>query len=165
LRTALTPVRGHIALTAPVDFSVTPWAANHDFEYGRQLEDGGLLIGGMRRVRADLELGYAPRPGENAPDAQPEVVAALRDFIPRLIPAASDARVVHHWTGVMDFSPDRHPLAGVWPGCAGVWMIVGLSGHGMPYTQVLPRAIAAHIAGVDGPSLPAAFAPSRFLFA
>ncbi|MGQ0603733.1 MAG: NAD(P)/FAD-dependent oxidoreductase [Anaerolineales bacterium] len=165
LRPTLTPVRGHIALTAPVDFSVTPWAANHDFEYGRQVETGQLLVGGMRHARADLELGYAPQPGENAPDVQPEVVAALCDFIPRLMPAAKNVPVVHRWTGVMDFSPDRHPLAGRWPGRDGLWMIVGLSGHGMPYTQVLPQAIAAQVAGVNGPQIPMAFTPSRFLAA
>lgn len=163
LRAVLTPVRGHIIVTEPAPFALTPWAANDDFEYGRQLENGGLLVGGMRRARANLEVGYPPAPGENAPEVQPDVIEALRGFVPRLIPGAAGLSIDQHWTGVMDFSPDRHPLAGAWPGRAGLWMIVGLSGHGMPYTQVLPQAIAAQIARVSGPSIPAAFDPARFL--
>ena len=163
LRAVLTPVRGHIIVTEPAPFGLTPWAADDDFEYGRQLENGGLLVGGMRRARADMEVGYAPAPGENAPEVQPDVIAALRAFVPRLIPGAAALRIDQHWTGGMDFSPDRHPLAGAWPGRAGLWMIVGLSGHGMPYSQVLPQAIAAQIARADGPRIPAAFDPARFL--
>jgi glycine/D-amino acid oxidase-like deaminating enzyme len=163
LRHILTPVRGHVIVTAPVDFALTPWAANDDYEYGRQLETGQLLIGGMRRVRADVEMGHAPAPGENAPALQPEVAEALQAFIPQLLPEAANLPVVHQWTGVMDFSPDRHPLVGRWPGRDGLWLMAGFSGHGMPYTQVLPQAIAAQLAGVSGPPIPAAFDPGRYL--
>jgi hypothetical protein len=33
----------------------------------------------------------------------------------------------------------------------------------MPYSQVLPRALAARITGADGPAIPRAFDPARFL--
>lgn len=163
LAALLTPVRGHVVLTPPAPVTLTPWSANEDFEYGRQLETGQLLVGGMRRARPDLEQGQAPAPGENAPPPQPEVVAALTDFIPRLFPGLAGLGVAHFWTGVMDFSPDRHPLAGPWPGRPGLWLLVGFSGHGMPYSQVLPKQVADLLVGAAPPALPAPLSPARFL--
>jgi len=52
---------------------------------------------------------------------------------------------------------------GRWPGREGLWLLVGLSGHGMPFSQVLPCALAAQLAGRSGPAIPAAFDPARFL--
>jgi glycine/D-amino acid oxidase-like deaminating enzyme len=163
LERVLTPVRGHIVLTAPVEFRLTPWSANQGYEYGRQLENGQLLIGGMRHVRADMDRGHRPVPGGNVPEVQPEVVRVLSDYPSRLFPKTAGVPMVHHWTGMMDFSPDHNPLAGRWPGREGLWLLVGLSGHGMPYSLVLPRAIAAQVAGVESPIIPTAFDPARFL--
>ncbi len=154
LRQWLTPTRGHVVLTEPAGFRLAPWGANHGFEYGRQLEDGRLLVGGARNVRPDLELGHAP---------PPEIVEALRRYIPSLFPEAAELGLTHHWTGTMAFSPDGQPLAGRWPEREGLWLLAGFTGHGMPYSQVLPTALAAQIAGTSGPAIPKAFDPARYL--
>jgi glycine/D-amino acid oxidase-like deaminating enzyme len=159
----ITQVRGHIILTAPVDSRVMPWSANYGFEYGRQLEDGRLLVGGKRECREDLDLNYPPLPGENVPAVEPAVVEALTEFVPAIFPELAGLPTVHHWTGMMDFSPDGHPLVGQWPGREGLWLMVGFTGHGMPYSQVLPCALAAQIANADGPPMPSAFNPTRLL--
>src|SRR5579859_386165 len=159
----LVPTRGHVVLTAPVDFKVRPWSANWGWEYGRQLESGQLLVGGKRETRADLDRGVHPPPGENSPEAVPEVVAALAEFVPRHFPAAAGVPIVQHWTGLMGFTPDDQPLAGAWPGRAGLWLLAGFSGHGMPFSQVLPQALAARLRGQPGPAIPQAFDPARFL--
>jgi glycine/D-amino acid oxidase-like deaminating enzyme len=159
----LTPVRGHILVTEPVAARLRPWSANAGYEYGQQLPDGRLLIGGQRLSRADRDEGYPPAPGRNAPPVEPAVVAALEAVLPQIVPAAAGAVTERAWSGVMDFSPDHHPLAGAWPGRPGLWVLVGFSGHGMPYSQVLPYALAAQMAGGDGPTIPSAFAPGRFL--
>jgi gamma-glutamylputrescine oxidase len=163
LEGVIVPTRGHVILTAPVTFHIRPWSANWGWEYGRQLENGQLLVGGMRESRADLERGYRPPPGENVPDVQPELVASLAGFVPGHFPAAAGAPIVHHWTGLMGFTPDDQPLAGAWPGRDGLWLLAGFSGHGMPFSQVLPNALAARLTGKDGPAIPEAFSPARFL--
>ena len=163
LETLITPTRGHVILTAPVDFKIRPWSANWGYEYGRQLENGQLLVGGMRESRADMERGYRPPPGRNAPEALPELVSALADFVPEHFPATAGVPIVYHWTGLMGFTPDDQPLAGAWPGRAGLWLLAGFSGHGMPFSQALPQALAARLTGQAGPAIPQAFDPARFL--
>jgi glycine/D-amino acid oxidase-like deaminating enzyme len=163
LARVLTPVRGHIILSAPVAARLRPWGANRGFEYGRQLETGQLLLGGLRHTRPDLDQGYAPAPGANAPPALPELVAALSQHLGVLFPALAGTPLQGHWTGVMDFSPDLNPLAGRWPGREGLWLLVGFSGHGMPYSQILPAALAGHMLGEASPAIPSALAPDRVL--
>ncbi len=163
LEALITPIRGHVVLTAPVDFKVRPWSANWGYEYGRQLETGQLLVGGKRESRPDLERGYRPPAGENAPDELPEVVAALAEFVPGHFPATAEVPIVYHWTGLMGFTPDDQPLAGAWPGREGLWLLAGFSGHGMPFSQALPKAVAARLMGQAGPEIPKAFEPGRFL--
>lgn len=161
----LTPVRGHILVTEPVAGleHLRPWSANSGYEYGRRLPEGRLLIGGQRRSRPDREEGYPPAPGQNAPPIEPAVVAALEAALPQIIPAAAGAVTSRHWSGVMDFSPDHQPLIGAWPGRRGLWLLVGFSGHGMAFSQVLPYGLAAQITGGDGPVVPAPYAPARLL--
>lgn len=164
LKRLISPTRGHVILTGPVAFrGLTPWVANAGWDYGRQLDDGRLLIGGQRVSRPDRDMGHAPPLGENVPPVEPEVVAALTRMAPRLFPALANVPIVHHWTGTMAFTPDEQPLVGPWPGQAGLWLMVGFSGHGMPFSQVLPAAIAARLTGQAGPAIPAAFDPARFI--
>jgi glycine/D-amino acid oxidase-like deaminating enzyme len=158
----ITPTRGHLVLTAPVDFTLLPWSTNYSYEYGRQIETGQLLFGGLRHTRPDMDKGYMPPPGANEPGVVPELVAALIDYLPTIFPAAAGVPMVHHWSGVMAFTPDLTPLVGPWPGRKGLWFMAGFSGHGMPYSQIIPCAFAARIAGVNGPAIPASFDPARF---
>lgn len=163
LRPMIVPTRGHIILTAPVNFALTPWEANDDWDYGRQLETGQILLGGRRNTRPDLDLGCAPAPGENVPPLEPSVVEALTHIAPQLFPALKEVPIVHAWSGAMAFTSDWQPLAGMWPGRAGLWVLAGFSGHGMPFSLVLPQAIAAQLIGTAGPQIPEAFNPKRFL--
>jgi glycine/D-amino acid oxidase-like deaminating enzyme len=163
LEQKIVPTRGHIILTAPVNFALTPWEANDYWDYGRQLETGQILLGGRRNIRPDLDKGQAPAPGENVPPIEPSVVAALSEIAPQLFPELKDVPIAHAWTGTMAFTADWQPLAGRWPGRAGLWVLAGFSGHGMPFSLVLPQAIAAQLTGTVGPEIPEAFNPKRFL--
>jgi gamma-glutamylputrescine oxidase len=163
LASVLTPVRGHIVLSAPAPIKLRPWGANHGYQYGRQLDTGHLLLGGLRNTLPDMDQGYMPAPGANAPSVLPGLISALGAHLGRIFPDVAAVPIAHHWTGVMDFSPDLNPLAGAWPGRRGLWMLLGFSGHGMPYSQVLPAALAAQMTGGEGPSLPRAFSPTRLL--
>jgi glycine/D-amino acid oxidase-like deaminating enzyme len=97
------------------------------------------------------------------PELLPELVSALTEFVPDHFPAVRGVPIVHRWTGLMGFTPDDQPLAGAWPGRAGLWLLAGFSGHGMPFSQALPKALAARLTGQAGPRVPAAFDPARFL--
>jgi gamma-glutamylputrescine oxidase len=163
LDTLITPTRGHVLLTAPARFKVPPWSVNWGYEYGRQLENGQLLIGGKRESRPDMDRGYRPPPGDNAPEVLPEMVSAPRDFVPEHFPAARGLPIVQQWAGLMGFTPDGQPLAGAWPGRDGLWLLAGFSAHGLPFSQALPQALAARLSEQAGPAIPKAFEPGRFL--
>jgi glycine/D-amino acid oxidase-like deaminating enzyme len=45
-----------------------------------------------------------------------------------------------------------------------LWLLVGFSGHGMPYAQVLPKFVADSLAGAAPPPLPTPLSPARYLF-
>lgn len=159
----ITPTRGHVVVTEPVDFHLIPWNADRGYVYGAQLESGQLLIGGLRNLRPDQEAGHAPLPGENVAPVLPEMRAALQAALPRYLPEAEGVAVVHCWTGNMAFTPDELPLVGRWPGRDGLWIMAGFSGHGMSYSQAVPRALAAQMTGTEGAAIPAPFNPARYL--
>lgn len=48
----------------------------------------------------------------------------------------------NEWSGIMGFSRDERPFVGPVPGCAGVYMAAGYTGHGMPNTWLCGKAVA-----------------------
>ena len=163
LESIITPTRGHAAVTSPANWRMNSWSAENGFAYGRQLENGQLLFGGARNVRADMEVGHHPLPGENVAPLVPEVVEALSQALPRYFPATADLKIEHVWTGNMGFTPDMLPLVGEWPNRTGLWLMTGFSGHGMCYSQAVPRALADQIMGREGIQIPNSFDPARYL--
>lgn len=159
----ITPTRGHVVLTEPVDFQLASFSADGGFAYGRQLESGQLLFGGMRNVRPDMDMGHHPLPGQNVAPPLPQVQRALEAALPRFFPATEGVQVVQQWTGNMGYTPDEMPLVGGWPGRPGLWLLAGFSGHGMCYSQAAPKGLAAQMTGTAGPAIPAAFDPARYL--
>ncbi|BBJ37346.1 FAD-dependent oxidoreductase [Streptomyces antimycoticus] len=134
----LTLIRGHLLLTEATDLRLSPWSINDTATYGRQVPSGQLLVGGMRSAVSDADIGQKPRAGESGLDTRPAIVDALRRVLPDILPTTEGLGVDYAWAGVMDFTPDRLPLAGPYPGREGLWLMVGFSGHGMPYSLALP---------------------------
>ncbi|MGY9069746.1 FAD-dependent oxidoreductase [Streptomyces murinus] len=163
LSSVIVPVRGHLVQTEPVPFRIAQWGLNHGLVYGGQTPDGSLLLGGLRNTLPDRDENITLPPGDNAPDVLPGLIDQLASVLPQLIPEADGAPVVRAWSGVMAFTPDRCPLVGAWPGAEGLWLIAGFNGHGMPYSQAMPKGLAERIGGGQGLGIPGSFDPARFL--
>ncbi|MEU5840003.1 FAD-binding oxidoreductase [Streptomyces diacarni] len=159
----LSLIRGHLLLTGPTDLKLSPWSINDTATYGRQVPSGQLLVGGMRSAVPDADVDQRPRPAESGLDTRSEIVDALAKVLPEILPATESLGMDHAWAGVMDFTPDRLPLAGAYPGREGLWVMAGFSGHGMPYSLALPREIAEACVNPERSKIPAVLNPTRLL--
>ncbi|MER5636577.1 FAD-binding oxidoreductase [Kitasatospora sp. NPDC002227] len=162
LAEVITPVRGQLVQTAPVDFRIPQWGLDRGLLYGGQTPDGSLLIGGLRNTVPGRDEGIEVPAGSNTPAFAPDLADRLAMALPALLPEAAGVPVVRAWSGVMAFTPDRCPLVGAWPGTEGLWVLAAFNGHGMPYSQVMPEQLAERILGGRGAGIPAAFDPARF---
>lgn len=149
------PVRAQMlaARVDPVPDWERPVYARRGGEYWRRLENGTVLLGGLRRIGGALEETDDARP---AAPVQPALDALLRT----LVGGHATIRVVARWAGTMGFTPDGLPTAGLAPGHDRVFVLGGFNGHGMGWGPGLADALAARVLG-HGDDIDATFDPSR----
>ena len=87
-----------------------------------------------------------------------DVLAAAERSWPQLADVAPAAR----WAGVIDVLPDEIPALGTVPGCDGLIVATGFSGHGFGIGPGAGRAAADLATGVAPPVDLAPLAPTRF---
>ncbi|MCJ1294910.1 hypothetical protein MMC34_006469 [Xylographa carneopallida] len=69
---------------------------------------------------------------------------------------------VRDWTGIVAYTPDGFPLVGEAPGEEGLWMVVGMNGHGMAMAFRCAEALVKMMAGEGEPEwFPRAFRLAR----
>ena len=137
---AVRPVRAQM-LAARVDPEPSwdrPVYAHRGQDYWRQLPDGTVLLGGLRRLGGASEETDDARP---AAPVQPGLDALLR----HLVGPGPNVRVIARWAGTMGFTPDGLPAAGSAPGSDRVFVLGGFNGHGMGWGPGLATALAERI--------------------
>ena len=104
------------------------------------------------------------------PDAHHEHSVRLERALAERLPALTVAGVVSTTSGAYDITPDYHPILG-WASeltdVTGLYLAVGLSGHGLKLSPCIGEIVAAHVLGVEqvgsAPPLDTrALRPSRF---
>ena len=132
------PVRAQMAATAPErrPVAAAPTSADRGFRYWRQLPDGRVLAGGYRDRALAQEVGRAAV-------TTPLIQAHLDDHLRGL---GVRAPVTNRWAGIMGFTPDELPVVGAVPGCRGVHVCGGYSGHGLSFAFQCARRLAATLA-------------------
>ena len=124
-----------------------------------------------------VAVAYPPQmpvvtdPLADAPPADhQEHAVRLRAAMAERLPEMSFAAMVSTTSGAYDVSPDYHPILG-WASeigpVDGLYLAVGLSGHGLKLSPALGEIVAAHVLGTeqvgDAPPIDAgALRPSRF---
>ncbi|KAL9109982.1 MAG: hypothetical protein Q9227_005505 [Pyrenula ochraceoflavens] len=91
--------------------------------------EGDVLYGGGRSQSATKDLGITDDSTINF-----KIAAYLHHAPPRYFGRekwGEDGDVVRDWTGITCYTPDTFPLVGEAPGQKGLWMSVGMNGHGM----------------------------------
>lgn len=151
------PIRGQMLETEPLPPTFRPaMAVDWGAVYWRQLVDGRVILGGCREV--DPEAEETAREGLN-----PAIQSALEAFLPANFPGIGRPRVRSRWSGIMDVPLDGKPILGRLPGRPGVWVAVGLGGHGLPGSLGAALALAGAIATDDDHPDLSLYEPRRFL--
>ncbi|HEY7985220.1 MAG TPA: FAD-dependent oxidoreductase [Ktedonobacterales bacterium] len=154
---AITPARGQMLATAPLDEELFPCPCYADagYQYWRQLRDGRLVVGGWRNASFATERTEDETPGAPVQDR-------LDDFLRQTL-GLSEARVpvTQRWAGIMAFSADGLPLVGRVPGVRRCYVAGAYTGHGNAYALAAARVLADLIAG-ERPEEADLFDPERF---
>lgn len=122
----------------PVSFS-RPVYFRHGYEYWRQLEDGGIAIGGFRDRALDEEWTHSGEPTAR-------VQGMIEEFLRARL--GVKAAVTHRWAASVGYTADGLPFAG--PVREGVWAAGGYNGTGNVVGSICGRGIAQ--LAVDGRS-------------
>ncbi|MDR7481459.1 MAG: FAD-dependent oxidoreductase [Armatimonadota bacterium] len=129
------PIRGQVLATAPVSQRLFRhlWYAHGGVDYWRQLANGRVLLGGLRRLAASEEVGTDDR-------LHPRIQRALDGYLRDL--GVPPVAVTHRWSGILGLSPDRLPLIGPVPGRPRLFMAGGYSGQGLAFAFLAGRMLA-----------------------
>ena len=104
------------------------------------------------------------------PDAHREHSVRLNRALAERLPALAVSGIVSTTSGAYDITPDYHPILG-WAeevaDITGLYLAVGLSGHGLKLSPCIGEVVAAHVLGVEqvgsAPRIDAgALRPGRF---
>jgi gamma-glutamylputrescine oxidase len=150
----LTPTRGQVVATAPLDRVIVPFPmyANYGYQYWRQTVDGRLVVGGWRDMDLLAEVGLEER-GNSI------IQRHLEDFVRTV---AGGVAIEYSWSGIMAFTPDEFPLVGAVPDNPGLYIAAGYSGHGVSMAFTC-GGLAARVALGQTPTIPEVFHPGRQL--
>jgi sarcosine oxidase, subunit beta len=105
----------------------------------KQLADGRVLAS---------DLGARGDAG-----ARDEWRAAIRAAVQRIVPLLSYVSYPTLVRGVYDVTPDHQPVLGPVPGCEGLFVAAGFSGHGFMIAPAVARIVADALEGVVDPAL------------
>jgi len=157
LDAVVTPTRGQVVVTEPLDRPVFPCPhyARHGYDYWQQTPDGRLVAGGFRDKAPDLE-----RTAEE--ETTPLIQGHLDRFVADLLGAPPV--ITHRWAGIFGMTDDRLPLVGRLPGRDDTWVSVGYSGHGNVMGLACGELVAHAILGEPAPELEL-FDPARLVTA
>jgi gamma-glutamylputrescine oxidase len=152
---AVTPARGQVVVTEPLDEEhfACPHYARYGYDYWQQTEDLRLVLGGFR----DSALNEESTAEEaTTPGIQARIEAFARELVGRA------PRITHRWSGIFGVTEDLLPLAGQVPGREGLWVSCGYSGHGNVLGLACGDLVASAILGRQAPEL-GLFDPARVL--
>lgn len=106
-------------------------------------------------------VGYFQTPnGDFLPDMRPPDVetfdmSGTRGFLSRtaaawakVLPPLAGVKIIRHWAGYYDMTPDAHPIVGSLPGTEGFHVAAGFSGHGFMMAPIIGKAMAEMLLGL-----------------
>ena len=131
----ITPVRGQIVMTEPVDMFLEPCYCNFVLDYFRQLPDGRVLIGGFRNADVEKEVGFSD-------EINLVIHEKLEAFLDEHFPLLRDKRIDYRWSGVMGFAADGYPLVGSVNVEPRIFYTVGFTAHGLGFTFKMGQVLA-----------------------
>ncbi|MDR5708955.1 MAG: FAD-dependent oxidoreductase [Armatimonadota bacterium] len=128
-------VRGQVLATAPLPRRLFAhlFYANDGLEYWRQTPAGPVVLGGLRRLHAQEEVGTEDR-------LHPRIQEALEAYL-RGLGVPRGVAVTHRWSGAIGLSRDHLPVIGPVPGEPGLLLAAGYTGQGLAFAFLAGRMI------------------------
>lgn len=120
------PTRAQVMITEPLVKAPLPMIGYSDYGYMyyRTTFDNRLLIGGGRKQNKPAE-------DDTTEDRTTNAVQAILDAYKSQYFGDVKAPIARRWSGIMGFSVDGLPLAGILPDMPDVGFAVGFTGHGL----------------------------------
>jgi hypothetical protein len=122
----ITPMRGQVITTEPVEAFLEPAYCSFVLDYFRQLVDGRILIGGFRNADAEREVGYSD-------EINSVIDEKLEGFLNEHFPVLRGKRIDYRWSGVMGFASDGYPMVGSLPSDPQIFYNAGFTAHGLGF--------------------------------
>jgi len=148
----VTPMRGQIIVTEPVEPFLQPSYCSFVLDYFRQLVDGRVLIGGFRNADVEKEVGYSD-------EINPIIHEKLEGFLHEHFPVLRDKRIDYRWSGVMGFAADGYPMVGSLTEDPRIYYNVGFTAHGLGFTFATGELVAKLVLEGQDPGI---FSGRRF---
>lgn len=76
-------------------------------------------------------------------------VSRIDKLISNRMPAFNEGRYIAGWTGPYDITPDWNPVVGPVPGCEGLFVATGFSGHGFKLAPTIGEGLAQTILDLE----------------
>lgn len=146
------PFRGQILVSEPLPegfpLAPIPHSYNHGYEYALRTAGNRLIIGGWRDKIPGMERGdYSLVPN-------PTISEGLSDFARRCYVGGEQLAFERAWVGIMASSHSGLPIVGPLAS-ERIFLNVGFTGHGLPWTHGTGRLLAQIMMGTaQGPILP-----------
>jgi sarcosine oxidase subunit beta len=148
------PIRGEIFTTGPVRGLPLDLPFVTDFDRGRYLRPAGdgFRISGELAPAETLEVDFDPARGP-----------ASTAWAGELVPALAGVPVTGGWAGLVEITPDFHPLLGRVPGLDGLIVAAGFCGYGVMHAPAAGMLTAELLLDGRATTLDIApLAPTRF---
>ncbi len=148
------PVRRQIVTTGELDFVKPSFPMVVDVKSGLYChkESRGML------------LGWADKSVEPSFDVSidPDYTDAILEKALHRIPQLEQAEVANEWAGLYEVTPDHHAIIGWEPKVAGMFHVVGFSGHGFMHAPAAGLVTAQVLTGQEPSVNVSKLCPTRF---
>ena len=111
--------------------------------------EGDIIYGGGRFISKTKELGVTDDSKINE-----KIAEYLKHAAPKFFGRekwGEEGEEVRDWTGITCYTPDTFPLVGEVPGEKGLWVSVGMNGHGMAMAFRSAKALVAMLTTGEEP--------------
>ena len=124
--------------------------------------DAGRRLSMRREGRETIGLSAVDddQPSTLEPSVDYDFLAKIIDRAVHRLPALDNAPLTGSYAGILEHTPDKHPILGTVPGHDGYFLAVGFSGHGFQHSPIVGQVMAEVI--LDGRASTVDISPLRF---
>jgi sarcosine oxidase, subunit beta len=124
--------------------------------------DAGRRLSMRREGRETIGLSAVDddQPSTLEPSLDYDFLAKIIDRAVHRLPALDNAPLTGGYAGILEHTPDKHPILGTVPGHEGYFLAVGFSGHGFQHSPIVGQVMAEVI--LDGQASTVDISPLRF---